>query len=466
MNYNSSDIPPICSGMIKDLLLSVENQRLMASEITPTNVYIHESILSPTVQISITFLDTIHVIKNFIQYKIKGGEMPNMSMTVINPRFNIEGGNHVHSVTRDAELPINNFKVYRMDSRRPLNYHMEQYTLHLCSPSIIKNQIYRMSHFYKMKELSKVVEDAMDSAGIKKNVRFIEKTDLKRDYISNNQHPFQVISEIADMSMKDQHAQFLHYMTTEEVQGKHYFVSLKHLIKRADGKNFKGDFQYSYNEKGANETFYIDDIMTYEFPCDFDTLLDLSGGIIHNKADHKNHKPSMVSINPFDGGVFMVDGKIHGDNKLRGFGGALNAGAWSNKNNFESVKTSGTFIGATTTGDASRPSGVEKYLHKRTENITFLHREKIDLKIVVPFNPTLHAGNLIDVSFFSKREKGTKNKNYGSGIYLIVHLTHDVKVGNYGTSIFECIKIKDTSDFYKELRPDHQILPKLLKEKK
>lgn len=448
-----SDVPPVCSGIVKDIDIGVEDKELMFSELSVTNVYVHESILSPTVQISVTFVDSVHLIKNFLQYKIAKGEMPNLSMTVINPMFNIEGRGP-HGVTRDAELPINNFQVYRMDSRRPLNYHMEQFTLHICSPSIIKNQIYRMSDFYKMKELSKVVEDAMDSVGIKKNVRSIEKTDIHRDYISNNQHPFQVIAEITDMAMKDNHAQYLHYMTTEEVQGKHYFISLKKLLNNAEKKGFKPDFNYEYSEKGANETFTINDIMTYEFPCDFDTLLDLSGGIIHNKEDHKNHKPSMVSINPFDGGIFMVDGKIHGDKKLRGFGGALNAGAWSNKNNFEAP------------GLTSRPSGVEKYLHKRTENITFLHRERIDLKIVVPFNPRLHVGNLIDVSFYSKREKGSKNKDYGSGIYLVCHMTHDVKVGNYGTTILECIKVKEGSDYYKELRPDHQILPKLLKEKK
>lgn len=463
---NIPDIPPVCSGMIKDIDIGVKDKDIIFNELSGTNVYVHESILSPTVQISITFVDTIHIIKNLLQYKVsKNGDMPNLSMTVINPQFDIPGAGKVHSVQRDAELPINNFKIFRMDGRRPLNYHMEQFTLHICSPSIIKNQIYRMSHFYKMKELSKVVEDALESVGVKKGNRFVEKTDLKRDYVSNNQHPFQVISEISDMAMKDNHAQFLHFMTTEEVQGKHYFCSLDHLIKRAKEKKASVDFEYVYEEKGLNNTFDINDIMTYEFPCDFDTLLDLSGGIIHNQADREDHKPSMVSINPFDGGVFLVDGKIHGDNKTRGFGGVLNAGAWSNRNNFESTRTMGNFMGQSIVGEPNRSSGVEKYLHKRTENISFLHREKTDLKIIVPFNPIIHAGKLIRATFYSKRETGSKVKNYGTGVYLICHLTHDIKIGNYGTTTLECIRVKDESDYYSELRPDHQILSKLLKKK-
>ena len=162
----------------------------------------------------------------------------------------------------------------------------------------------------------------------------------------------------------------------------------------------------------------------------------------------------MVSINPFDGGVFLVDGKYHDNAKLKGFGGALNSGAWSNLNNFEKPGSK-----------TARESQVENYLHKRVEPITLLHREKIDLKMVVPFNPEAHVGQLLDVTFESIRFPAA-NKDFGTGIYLVAHMTHNIKVGAYSTTTFELIRVKDNFSYYNELRPDQQILKELIKKDK
>lgn len=445
-----ANLPPISTGVIENFQVFTQNAGLLVSELSVTDVYVHESILSPTLQMSINCQDTSHIIKNYFHYKAnKEGEMPNVTFTLKNLTQDTVVSGPRGDKTIDAELPINNMRIYRMDNRRPVSYHIDEFTLHLCSPTTINNLKARMSDFYKMKELSKIVNDAMESAGLKQYNREIEKTDLKRDYISNNQHPYQVISEIADMATKHQRAQFLHFMTCENVSGKQYFTSIKKLIDQ------KPIFDFAYSEKGLNQTFLANDIMTYEFPCEFDTLLDLTSGIIDNKKDYDDHKPSMVSINPFDGGIYLVDGKIFKGRATKGFGGVLNAGAWSNLNNFEAPYS-----------NANEPSEVEKYLHRRTENLSAFHRENINLKMVVPFNPKMHVGKTITATFFSKREG---EKNYGSGKYLIAHLTHNVKVGGYSTTTMECIKISDTMFGYKEVRPKHQVLkdmPGLDKKKK
>lgn len=482
--------PSVISGIVENFVIGVDDREEMFRELSITDVYVHESILSPQIQISVSFQDTTHLIKNYFQYKIKGGEMPKVSLQLKNPMFDVPDsvpvGGEYRGAKTDATLDIGGMVVYRMDNRKNVNYHTEEFTLHFCHPSTILNLKSRMSDFYRMQEVSKIVRDGLKAVG-SSALSVVDKTDLRRDYMSNNQHPFQVIAEIADMAMANKRTQFLHYMTTESISGLHYFKSINSLIKE------KPIFTFMYNEKGMNQQLTdINNIMVYEFPCDFDTLLDLTGGIIHNSKDYANHRPSMISMNPFDGGMFLVDGKVHGDKKTQGFGGTLNAGAWSNLNNFESNKpygagsstinsivsavsgaASGGPAGALSSllggggggmqvvGDASRPSQVEKYLHRRTEAITHFHRESIDLKIVVPFNPNMHVGKVIRVRFQSKRDYGANSDDFGSGTYLIAHMTHNIKVGSYGVTTMELIKIKDESRKYKELRPKHQTLKDL-----
>lgn len=481
-----ANYPPVISGIVENFKIDVDDPNIMFNELSITDVYLQESILSPSLQISVTLHDTVHLVKNYFQYKVRKGEMPKASFVLKNPMFDVPDdvpiGGEYRGQKKDVELPIAGMVVYRMDNRKPVNYHTEEFTLHMCQPATVQNLKARMSDFYKTTELSKIVQDGLKAVGSIKNV--VEATNTKRDYISNNQHPYQVISEIADMASLNGRVQFLHYMTSEDATGIQYFQPMKKLI------NAGTVFDFYYNEKGVNQQLTDpSNIMTYEFPCDFDTLLDLSGGIIHNKQDYNNHKPSMVSMNPFDGGMFLVDGKIHGDRKTQGFGGTLNAGAWSNLKNFESNApygsssplasgiggaitgaATGGFAGALSgalgglsgggqlVGAASRPSRVEKYLHRRTEVLSFFHRENVNLKIVVPFNPKVHVGKMINVFFQTKRDA---KDDFGSGKYLICHLTHNIKVGSFGVTTLECIKIEDKSNGYKEIRPDHQILKKM-----
>lgn len=430
--------PKITSGIVDLIEVDIDDKVNIFGELSLNDVYVYESLLSPMPTITLKVTDTTHLIKNLYNWKMKGNQPPNVKINLLNPYI---------EDTLKRNLLIDNMKIYRIDGRKPINYHTEEFNIHIIHGTAFNNQIARMSDYYKKTELSRIVEDAFQSLGVT-SASEAEKTEIIRNYMSNNQHPFQVISEIADMSMIGNRAPFLHYMTLENIVGKHYFKSLNSLVV----KN-KVTGTYKYNEKGFNKQL-VDpyNIMSYEFPCDFDTLLDLSGGIVHNYDLYKDHKPSMVSINPFDSEVYLVDGKSHGSRTTQGFGGVLNTGAWSNINMFEDSKG----------GIADQPSQVEKYLHRRSEILSFLHRERVDLKITIPFTPERHVGDKINVEFFSKRIGNGDQKDFGSGEYLVVHMTHNIKVGAYGTSTLECIRVKDTHAGPADPRPANQRLVDLL----
>jgi hypothetical protein len=80
---------------------------------------------------------------------------------------------------------------------------------------------------------------------------------------------------------------------------------------------------------------------------------------------------------------------------------------------------------------------VEKHLLLRQARMSLLEEDKISLRLTVPWNPVLHAGNIIEVYFHSY---GTdKFDNFGTGLYLIHSMTHNIKNGGYGTTTMDCV---------------------------
>ena len=80
---------------------------------------------------------------------------------------------------------------------------------------------------------------------------------------------------------------------------------------------------------------------------------------------------------------------------------------------------------------------VEKHLLLRQARMSLLEEDKIALRLTVPWNPVLHAGNIIEVYFYNK---GTNTyDNFGSGYYLIHSMTHNLRTGGYGTTTMDCV---------------------------
>jgi hypothetical protein len=59
------------------------------------------------------------------------------------------------------------------------------------------------------------------------------------------------------------------------------------------------------------------------------------------------------------------------------------------------------------------------------------------LRLTVPWYPELHAGKVIHIELQNKVENTLLN--YGSGDYLIVSLTHNIKRGGMATTTMDCV---------------------------
>jgi hypothetical protein len=151
--------------------------------------------------------------------------------------------------------------------------------------------------------------------------------------------------------------------------------------------------------------------ITFTFPCDYDVLSDILNGVDCDGANKNDVRTFNLAS---------------GD-----FAAAMGA-ATSIANMFTSMTNFGT-----AQQQQSCETHVEKYLLKRQARMGMLEKDKIALRITVPWSPWLHVGN--QIKFTWNNRYNPSNIQYGSGTYLIVHLTHNIQYGGYGTTTLDCI---------------------------
>jgi hypothetical protein len=376
-------------------------------DVSVQQVTLTESLLTPSLATSVTLQDTIHTnpVKVLDEFAMK-----NMALTIQRPVLEAYG--------IDPTLEVNQ-QIYRLEKRRPHNYGVEQYVIQACDPSLLNDARKRVSYSWPAATPDTVVKDVLTKC-LKVDVApEIESSDPPRTYFANNIHPFQVIAQQADVALAEGNdPSFIHYMTYEQ-WGTHKFKSLKKLTQEAVV------FECEYTEKGAGAGYVSPhNIISYEFPCDFDALSDILNGVDPVTGQSIN---SSIIQHPYSGTRV-----VYGDATLDcGMGGA-------------NVRDAHTNIG---TGPAAgtQETGVEKYLHLRQARISLLNQDKIALRITLPFNPTLHVGQMIKCTFWNKTPQENFSgamqllDDYGTGDYLIATMTHVLKAGGFGITVLDLV---------------------------
>jgi hypothetical protein len=155
--------------------------------------------------------------------------------------------------------------------------------------------------------------------------------------------------------------------------------------------------------------------MTHSFPCDFDLLSDILNGVDENGVDIN----SLMIFNPVMKTFSLLGNQAIGC----GMGGGVIKGSLSNSGSAQQQN--------------SCPDDVQTHLLKRQARMALLEQDKIALRLVVPWNPELHAGKIITLTLNNKEDPD--QLNYGSGDYLIVSMTHNLKLGGFSTSTMDCV---------------------------
>lgn len=371
-------------------------------QVTPVEIILGESLLKPGLQTSVRVHSYSHTlpVKNLDKYK---GVQCNIIMKrPILTQFGINDTLRVRQV------------VYRIDNRKMINNNNEEYVIHLCDDTLLDDAATLVSKMWKCTTPSSVVTEVLGScAGVEPLQLDVESCDPARDYIAENIHPFQVVAQQTNVALAEGNdPSFLHYMTYRNY-GTHHFRSLNYLTKKDHM------IEYFFNEVGMVDPSggYANPhlIRSISWPCDFDLLSDILNGIGIEGQDINSaglFNPVTKQFNTFGNQTIGC-----------GIGGGNMKLSMTNQDS--------------ASGQNACPDYAYLYLQKRQARMGMLEEDKIALRITVPWNPELHVGEVIRVSMVNKNDN--EQKNYGSGDYLILHMTHNVKRGGYSTTTMDCV---------------------------
>lgn len=318
--------------------------------------------------------------------------------------------------SKNGSLNVNQ-KIYRMDNREfmPTNVgQTEEFVVHGCDQTQIEDAKKLVSRSWNCTPPHMIAQEILQGCAGAKRVE-IEASDNRRDYIAENIHPFQVVAQQTNVALASGNdPSFVHYMTYED-GGTHRFESLSKMCIGAQVAEFKQS-ETGVSGPGLDRTGYdkADAIISMSFPCDFDYLSDLLNGL----EDGQNMN-SLGIWNP----VAKAFSKLgeSSDMECGGIGGFNYKQALSNQ--------------ATKEDQDSCNLDVENHLLKRQARMSLLEKDKIALRLVVPWNPDLHAGKVIALNWQNKYQGIV----YGSGKYLILSMMHTVRLGGFSTTTIECV---------------------------
>jgi hypothetical protein len=370
-------------------------------------IVLAESLLTPGLQTSVTFQSFVYfpVGKNFDKFK-------NKPMV-----FTLESDNA-------GVLPVSQIS-YRLDNRKfqPTNTGAtEEFIVHACDQTLLNDAQTLVSKSWKCTRPSDVVSYALQSCAGAGGRTDVEECDPSRDYIAENIHPFQVVAQQSNVALAGGNdPSFLHYMTYRNL-GTHHFRSLKYLTSQGSVATFEysdsgiGKSGGTQPNNPASGTYGNPNaVIAFSFPCDFDYLSDLLNGLDMGGEDQN----SGGFFNPVSKSGSLLGNQAKGC----GIGGYNYKGALTNY--------------GTSKEQNSCNFGVEKYLLKRQARMALLEKDKIALRIMVPFNANLHVGQIITFKWGNKNNYNTPV--YGTGEYLISSMMHTVRTGGFSTTTMDCV---------------------------
>ena len=297
------------------------------------------------------------------------------------------------------------------DNRKLINRAVEELTFHACDPTLLNDAANLVSKSWKCTTPNAIAAEVLSSCAGAKNLN-IEPSDPARDYIAENKHPFQVVSQQANAALANGNdPSFLHFMTYEKAetgQGTHHFRSLYTMTQQPSIIDLSYTQLYSYENPTS--------ISSYYFPCDFDLLSDILNGVGSSGADIS----SLAAFNPQRGSFSLFGNQALGC----GIGGGSYKIAMTNQ--------------GSESAEYSCPDFVSTYMLKRQARMGLLEKDKIALRLTVPWNPIYNVGKMITISLVNP-DNDTRQLKYGSGDYLIVALVHNIIAGGFSTITIDCV---------------------------
>lgn len=378
-------------------------------DVTVKEVIIGESLLNPSAHAAVTLQSAMYFRPTNWNY---------FRCQPITIRIKDNSGNQ-------ARTMIVNQQIYRADNRHfsVLNTgNVEEVTLHSLDQSILTDAETIWEKSWQCSPPGTVVNEALQKIGAQRSIFSQGGTGPGRPYVAESIHPLQAIQQQANVALYNGNdPSYLHYMTIDDRTGTnvHNFRALTELMNSghtayeiyAADTAAAGGHSFAQTYAGSYAPAALRTAVSFSFPCDYDVLSDILNGI---NCDGQN----MNDVRTFN----MSSGQTSSAM------GAITQAA----NIFKSITNLGTAQQHNTC-----ETNVEKYLVKRQARMAMLEKDKIAFRVTLPWSPWLHVGQQINFTWVNRYVRS--QKQYGSGKYLILHMTHNIQFGGYATTTLDCI---------------------------
>lgn len=423
------EVKPGSDEYLTDMTVFINNvNEELLEELTVNEVNLTESLLTPGLQTSITIQSRVNPdrtknLNGFYNRDVTIEAVRPIIKTLYGDKTRPDGLSYVDTLRTDQ-------RIYRLSKRERVNYEVEEFTLDACDPSLLSDAQTYVSKTWDCMTPDEIVSDILrDCLGVS-SMEIEGDVGPRKKYFATGLHPFQAITQQEEMAlvgnrMKDNQfdPSFVHYMTYQNSNSEniptHNFKSLTRMAISPEV------FEFFYSGKASTPLNYAmpEDIMTFTFPCDFDVLSDILNGVDPNGTSMSQIQminPAISAISTFS----SVVGSMPTNNKCGN-------PPWFGITNLGSSVSACSDISS------------EKYLPRRKARMGLLEQDKIALRMIVPFNPNLNVGRTIMAKFPNtnpnSKDYEDNQYTYGTGKYLIVNLTHNLKLGGFGTTTIECV---------------------------
>ena len=394
------------------------------------NINIYEDIFTNSITGSISFVDTNNLTANA---SIVGQEK--LKLVLVTP-------NASDDTSRDMAINFSDqpLHVYQIKSSINVNDRTKTFELAFTTNEIMRNNRIRVCQSYNgepAKEIIKKVIRDPELLNSKKEFYYEETTNLFQ-MIAPNMRPFDFINTVAKRCLSKEYDFAPTFLFYETVRG-YFFRTIDSMMDRKNPRMvFK---EVTPNDDIDNVGRNLTNILSYEIMNSTDTLLNTRAGMYNSDlllvdVFNKSYKHYEYKyLEDFDKQIHADEFNNYGSEQAPiaskapdQYGNLISDYPKSilHVQTIERETKDGLFDPST--GEPNDYRGTDMWLQKRRSRFTSLEAA-ISLRIKVPGNTTIQAGDLIGISLKNQTGSQSASDPYLTGRYLVRTLKHDFKKG-------------------------------------
>ena len=394
------------------------------------SINIYEDIFTNSITGSISFVDTNNLTANA---SIVGQEK--LKLVLVTP-------NASDDTSRDMAINFSDqpLHVYQIKSSINVNDRTKTFELAFTTNEIMRNNRIRVCQSYNgepAKEIIKKVIRDPELLNSKKEFYYEETTNMFQ-MIAPNMRPFDFINTVAKRCLSKEYDFAPTFLFYETVRG-YFFRTIDSMMDRKNPRMiFK---EVTPNDDIDNVGRNLTNILSYEIMNSTDTLLNTRAGMYNSDlllvdVFNKSYKHYEYKyLEDFDKQIHADEFNNYGSEQAPiaskapdQYGNLISDYPKSilHVQTIERETKDGLFDPST--GEPNDYRGTDMWLQKRRSRFTSLEAA-ISLRIKVPGNTTIQAGDLIGITLKNQTGSQSASDPYLTGRYLVRTLKHDFKKG-------------------------------------